>query len=97
MAEGKVSDLLNPADTLVAIETGNVESARQTLRQSRWNAYLQPAEKLVLKMHKNEIPDLARFLVDREVDVLAIRPTHSLEDYFLSLTTGNQHVAAYTN
>lgn len=97
MAEGKVSDLLNPADTLVAIETGNVESARQTLRQSQWNAYLQPAEKLVLKMHKNEIPDLTRFLVERKVDVLAIRPTHSLEDYFLSLTTGNQHVAAYTN
>jgi len=97
MAEGKVSDLLNPADTLVAIETSNLESARQTLRQSQWNAYLQPAEKLVLKMHKNEIPDLTRFLVDRKIDVLAIRPTHSLEDYFLSLTTANQHVAAYTN
>jgi ABC-type multidrug transport system ATPase subunit len=97
MAEGKVSDLLNPADTLVAVETTNAETTRQLLQQSRWNTFLQPVEKIVLKMHRKEIPYLAQFLIEKNVDVLAIQPKHSLEDYFLSLTTSNQHVATYQN
>jgi ABC-type multidrug transport system ATPase subunit len=97
MVEGKVSDLLNPADTLVAIETTNANNTRQLLQQSQWNAALQPAEKIILKMHREEIPLLTKFLVERNIEVLAIEPTHSLEDYFLSLTTANQHVAAYKN
>jgi ABC-type multidrug transport system ATPase subunit len=97
MVEGKVSDLLNPADTLVAIETTNTNNTKQVLQQSQWNASLQPAEKIILKMHREEIPLLTKFLVERNVEILAIEPTHSLEDYFLSLTTANQHVAAYKN
>lgn len=97
IAEGKVSDLLNPADTLVAIETTNTENTRLLLRQSQWSASLQKAEKIVLKMHRNEIPQLTRFLVEGKAEVLSIQPVHSLEAYFLSLTTANQHAAAYKN
>lgn len=97
VAEGKVADLLNPADTLVEIETANDTIARQILQQSQWNSYIQPSDNIVLKMHRKEIPFLTKFLVENSIEVLAIQPKHSLENYFLSLTTVNQHVAAYQN
>lgn len=96
-AEGKVNDLLNPADTLVEIDTTNNEITKGMLQQSQWSRYLQSSENIILKMHRQEIPGLTKFLVEQNIQVLAIRPKHSLEDYFLSLTTGNQHVAAYEN
>lgn len=97
IAEGKVSDLLNPADTLVEIETTNSENARTILVQSRWALFLQPSDKLVLKMHRREIPLLIQFLVERGIELLSVQPKHSLEDYFLSLTMANPHVAAHKN
>jgi hypothetical protein len=48
-------------------------------------------------MDKAHIPSLAQDLVQQGVQIVAIRPRHSLEDYFLSLTTANQHVEAFTN
>lgn len=97
VAEGKVGDLLNPADTLVEIETTDDEATRNLIQQSQWSAFVQAGNKLVLKMHRKNIPALARFLVERNIEVVAIQPKHSLENYFLSLTTSNQHVAAYKN
>lgn len=51
----------------------------------------------LLKMDRLEIPVFTADLVQAGVQVLAIRPRHSLEDYFLSLTTANQHVDHFTN
>jgi ABC-type multidrug transport system ATPase subunit len=97
IAEGKVADLLNPADTLVEIETTNNAESRKMLEQSQWSAFIQTSDDIVLKMHREEIPSLTKFLVENNIEVLAIQPKHSLENYFLSLTTANQHVAAYQN
>lgn len=97
IAEGKLSDLLNPADTLVKIEAINEEGAKAILQQSQWNKNLQDLDGIVLKMHRNAIPELTRFLVESSVDIVSVEPRHSLEDYFLSLTTSHQHVATYKN
>jgi ABC-type multidrug transport system ATPase subunit len=97
LAEDKVKDLLNPADTLVEIDTTNNEITKLALQQSQWSQFLRPSEGIILKMHRQEIPGLTKFLVEQNIQVFAIRPKHSLEDYFLSLTTANQHVAAYEN
>jgi ABC-type multidrug transport system ATPase subunit len=97
VTEGRVSDLLNPADTLVQIETEDEEKTKAVLTQSQWNKRMLSFSPLVLKMHRKYIPQLTKFLVENEVAVLSIQSKHSLEDYFLSLTTANQHVAAYKN
>jgi hypothetical protein len=34
-------------------------------------------------------------LVEWQVGIVSVTHKHSLEDYFLSLTSTNQHVAAY--
>lgn len=99
VAEGRVSDLLNPAETIVQLQTTNNEAARLWLQQSGWAANLQPAgeEGLRLRVHGGRIPQLNRDLVGAGIELLSLQSRHSLEDYFLSLTTSNQHVAAYRN
>jgi ABC-2 type transport system ATP-binding protein len=97
IAEGRVSDLLNPSDTLVEIETTDPAKTKHVLQQSQWNQSIQTSDSIVLKMHRNEIPLLVKFLTERSIEIIAVQPKHSLEDYFLSLTTSNQHVAAYKN
>lgn len=98
VAEGKVVDLLNPSDTLVLLETDNDERTKEFLCATQWNRYLQENRNgIVLKMHRSEVPLLNEELVRQGIQVYTLRAKHSLEDYFLSLTTPNQHVDAYTN
>lgn len=95
VAEGKVADLLDPAGTLVVLQTLNDEEARIVFLHSPWATLLQPGERLLFKMHQHAIPDLVRFCIAENISVTALEPKHSLEDYFLSLTTANRHVATY--
>jgi ABC-type multidrug transport system ATPase subunit len=98
VAEGKVNELLHPADTLVQLDTVNNVAARLLLQQSQWQQFLQDGEEgILLKMHREKVPQLNLFLVQQGVEVYSLRSKHSLEDYFLSLTTPNQHVAAYAD
>lgn len=95
MAEGKVSELLHPARTLVEIRTQDDARARKILSETQWAGHLQPGDTILLQMHRNDIPQLTRLLVNRSVEITAVYPRHALEDYFLSLTKANRHVAAY--
>ena len=96
IAEGKVSNLLDPANTILHIEVTNMAAARKVLQLSAWQKKVQPSnDTLQLRLHRNEIPALNKYLVGQGVDVISLTARHSLEDYFLSLTTANQHVAAY--
>ena len=99
MVEGNASELFDPAQTMVELETLDNEKAIAQLRQSQWSVKLQPAREktIVLKMDKNEIPAFHQSLAQMQIPVLSLQPRHSLEDYFLQVTTGNQHVEAFTN
>ena len=96
VAEGKAADLLNPSDTLVLLETDNDEQTKSFLLATRWGSYLKKnSADVVLKMHRSEVPALNKELVQQGIQVYSLRPKHSLEDYFLSLTTPAQHVDTY--
>jgi ABC-type multidrug transport system ATPase subunit len=96
MAEGKVGDLLHPSDTLVVLDTANNEATKLLLRDTQWQKHMQPGRgEILLKMHRDDVPALNQFLVQNGAAIFSLRARHSLEDYFLSLTTPNQHVAAY--
>ena len=93
IVEGNVAELLDPSKSLVQIETGNDLDAREKLMQTKWAARLQPYNGcLQLKMNKDEVPLLISDLVSAQVQILSVDPMHSLEDYFLSLTTQPGHV-----
>lgn len=92
LVEGAAADLFDPSQTLVELETLNNEAALLQLQESRWAANLQPRRTgaLLIKLHRNQIPGLHKDLVEMQIPLLSLQPRHSLEDYFLQVTSG-QH------
>lgn len=98
IVEGNVAELLDPSKSLVQIETTDDADAADKLLQTRWASSIQEhAGHLQLKMNKEDVPQLIADLVSLQVQVLAVNPIHSLEDYFLSLTTQVGHVESFAN
>ena len=97
IVEGAAAELLDPSKTIVQIDTINNTAAIQLLQQSRWASSMLPsADTIKIQMNKNDIPELNKDMTGMGIGVLSIQPRHSLEDYFLSLTT-QQHVDIITN
>lgn len=92
LVEGTAADLFDPSQTLLELETLDNNAALVQLEQSRWSANLQPRRSgtLLIKLHRNQIPDLHKDLVGMHIPVLSMQPRHSLEDYFLQVTSA-QH------
>lgn len=98
IAEGAVSELLDPSNTLVQLETTDDVVALKKLQSTVWAAKVKPGKDQVqLNINKKEIPALVAKLIEMDVDIISIQPRHSLEDYFLQVTSGNQHVDTYSN
>jgi len=98
VVEGKVAELLDPSKSLVQIATADDDRAVQKLQLTTWAANVQPyAGSLQLKMNKEDVPQLIADLVSMQVQVLSVTPMHSLEDYFLSLTSQPDHVESFAN
>jgi ABC-type multidrug transport system ATPase subunit len=94
MAEGTVGELLDPAKTIVTIETPDTAKALELLQNGAWGFEKVSAGALQLRLHRNRIADLNKYLVTSGIAVSSLTPRHSLEAYFLSLTSSNPHVAA---
>ena len=98
IVEGAAAELLDPSKTIVQIDTLNNMAATALLHQSRWVSFMQPStDTIKIQMNKKDIPELNNDMAGMGIGVLSIQPRHSLEDYFLSLTTQQQHVDIITN
>lgn len=99
LLEGSTEQLFDPAATIVELDTGNNSATAQLLAQSEWQPMLQPARHgwIVLKLHRNQVPLLHKWLVQQNVEVQSLQPRHSLEDYFLQITSGKQHVDSFAD
>ena len=88
VAEGTKEDLLNPVKTLVELITDNKENSVHLIKGTKWAGYLLANSNgdILLEMDKGLIPELNRTLVEKGINVLSLKPKHSLEDFFLSLT-----------
>jgi hypothetical protein len=83
----------------VELETFDNSFALQQLQASAWkeNLQAQRGTSLLVKLDKKQIPAFHRALLEMNIAVLSLQPRHSLEDYFLQVTSGNQHVDSYSN
>lgn len=88
VAEGTKEELLNPSKTQVELITDNREQSLALVKESAWGAYVLNSTNgtIVLEIEKKSIPELNRTLVEKGINVISLRPKHSLEDFFLSLT-----------
>jgi ABC-type multidrug transport system ATPase subunit len=99
LVEGTSAELFDPTQTIVELQTLNPKVALAALQQSSWSAYLQTSrnDNIILKLSREQIPQLHKDLAQMDAAVISLQPRHSLEDYFLQVTTGNQHVDTYSN
>lgn len=97
MVEGNAAELFDPSNTVIELDTLDNEYASAILQQSEWASCIQPSRSgtIILKMNRQQIPAFHRALAIMQVQLLSLQPRHSLEDYFLQVTTGKQHVEAF--
>jgi len=88
LVEGTVDELLK-SDTLdVTFEFADSIKASQIINESRFAGMVSSSEKneITLKLLKDEIAEANKYFVAKDIDVLAISPRKSLEEYFLKIT-----------
>jgi ABC-type multidrug transport system ATPase subunit len=92
LVEGKVNELFDPAETIVELKTTDDAATFEKLGQSSLKIFMHGKRNdcLLLKLHRNEVPSVMKELVRMDVNVISLHSKHSLEDYFLSLTTEKQ-------
>jgi len=90
IVEGEVSKLLNSSTLKVTVEVENAEAAIKILENTIWYKNIESIteNKFILSIEQKTIPELNKYLVVNGVLVNALIPVRSLEDYFLSITSG---------
>lgn len=99
LVEGKVNELFDPAETIVELKTTDDAAAYEKIKLSALRSFVRERTEdcVLLKLHRNEVPHVMKELVQMDINMISFHSKHSLEDYFLSLTTGNPHVEAVKN
>ncbi len=99
IAEGSLKELFNPSSMMVELRVNNTAHTLAALQASRWAPQVreQRESRILLQMDQSSIPALTADLVAMGASILSLQPRHSLEAYFLALTTPNRHVDDLTN
>ena len=99
VAEGSVKDLFDPSRMLVILYVNNPEQVLQHLQSSKWKQFIydNQGNSITFQLDKKQVPALTNDLVHGGAEIVSLQPKHSLEEYFLSLTTANQHVDHFKN
>ncbi len=94
VAEGPVKQLFDTSSMQVSCEIRNLPLVAEKIRLSSWSNSIHriKGHTVFFKMNQQEIPQLLKDLISMDAEVVAMQPVQSLEEYFLSLTTANQHV-----
>ncbi|AXY76205.1 ABC transporter ATP-binding protein [Paraflavitalea soli] len=99
IAEGSVKELFDPSSMLIQVSFANTAEVAVQLQHSKWKDLIKTQEQnnIVFQMDEQQVPALTADLVNMGAAITALQPQHSLEAYFLALTTANRHVDTFTN
>lgn len=88
IVDGEVETLLRTNILKVTIEVDDTEQTKSILQNTKWNDKIESIKgtELSFTLEQNEISALNKYLVENGINVNAIVPVRSLEDYFLSIT-----------
>jgi len=86
--EGRVDELLSREEFTVTVEVDSAAAALQALQNTPWQQALTAHNdnKLIFKLQRDEIPRLNQMLVHKHINVSALIPRRSLEEFFLKIT-----------
>jgi len=96
LVEGDSKDLFDKRKTVVAIQTLNNIEATKQLMQTSWASHIlidrSSDNKICMQLDEKLLPTLHKNLVEMGIGVLSVKPMHSLEDYFLRITSTPSYV-----
>ena len=96
LVEGDSHELFDTSKTVVEINTTNNTQALEQLMQTSWaNQILLDrcnSKEIVIQLDEKLLPVLHKDMVNIGIGVMAVKPMHSLEDYFLQITSTQKYV-----
>jgi ABC-type multidrug transport system ATPase subunit len=96
LVEGDSKDLFDTSKTVVEINTLNNVQALQKLLQTSWSDQILVdrcnSKQVIMQLDEKQLPSLHQNLVELGIGVLSVKPMHSLEDYFLQITSTQKYV-----
>ena len=96
LMEGDSKDLFDKSKTVVAIQTLNNIEATKQLMQTNWASHVlidrSSDKEICMQLDEKLLPTLHKNLVEMGIGVLSVKPMHSLEDYFLRITSTPSYV-----
>jgi ABC-type multidrug transport system ATPase subunit len=96
LVEGDSKDLFDKSKTVVAIQTLNNIEATKQLMQTSWASHVlidrSSDKEICMQLDEKLLPTLHKNLVEMGIGVLSVKPMHSLEDYFLRITSTPSYV-----
>lgn len=96
VVEGKMADLFDPAEKMVELQTKDVAETYEKLKHAKLAfIFSLRGDHILFRVRHDEVPSLIRQLVRMDIDIISLFSKHSLENYFLSLTTDTQHVDSF--
>jgi ABC-type multidrug transport system ATPase subunit len=99
IVEGRMTELFAPSETIVELHTNRANEAYEKIQKADLKKYMlsRKGDSILFRIHRKNVPMLVKDLVKMDIEIISLSPKHSLENYFLSLTTENQHVEAFKN
>jgi len=99
IVEGKMTELFAPSETIVELQTNSSVEAYEKIQKADLRKYVlsKKDDTILFRIHRMNVPMLVKDLVQMDIEIISLSPKHSLENYFLSLTTENQHVESFKN
>jgi ABC-2 type transport system ATP-binding protein len=96
VVQGKVKDLLDEQERVVRFDAEPTERAREILAALPFVRDLKrDGELLECTIPREKIADTNRMLVQGGVDVRALQPKRSLEEFFLAITEGASDISSH--
>jgi ABC-type multidrug transport system ATPase subunit len=96
LVEGDSKDLFDTSKTVVEIKTLDNSKALLQLMQTSWSTQILidrcNSKEIVMQLDEKLLPILHKDLVNLGIGVLSVKPMHSLEDYFLQITSTQKYV-----
>lgn len=88
IVEDSKAALLNPNQTIVAVDTNDNITTLKILQQTGWAKTINnnAINLIELTIPKNDIPQLVQYLTQQNVQLYSLQQRHSLEDYFIKVT-----------
>ena len=88
LVEGNVQELVNSQDRQVAFVLADTAAGLALLNETIWATRVIKSnpDRIYFKINQDEIPKPNTFLVEHKMEIFAIEPVRSLEEFFLQIT-----------